>query len=279
MKAMPTLSSKRNMYLSTICSCLMIQNAMSFSKNPNRIHVLKRNIAFRRSSIPEKKRDTKLRDSLLLDLSTIPKSIEGAYSYALANYQVETQSVSTGLLSGVGDTIAQLTEQNGKKVSNEGESKISLKELKMQRTLNFVIKGLGAGVIWHVWYDIAESCSNYAFGMDHETTFIQRTILAILMEQFIACPIVYALWDIPVPAILNGSMINSIPDRVRTKIGDLLFSNAKVWTFANAIIYNIPIEWRVLAMNLADLGWQVVMSKSLMDDKESNLDCIGETKK
>lgn len=203
-------------------------------------------------------------------------SVSNAYSYALGHYQIETQSLSTGLLSGLGDTIAQLTESPSEKekstIKEETPAVVenSLKKIEMQRTFNFVLKGLGAGIIWHFWYNIADSCGNLVFGYDHETTFIQRTILAIMLEQFIAAPVVYSLWDIPVPALLNGAVISSIPQRVRTRLGDLLFSNAKVWTFANAIIYNVPVEWRVLAMNFADLGWQVVMSKFLMAEDDEN---------
>ena len=227
---------------------------------------------------PSLRPTSKLYNAALLDISFLPNTLENAssaYSYALAHYQLETQSVSTGILSGLGDTIAQLTESPSSSTSDDNDDdkqqqETQKREMNMKRTTAFIIKGLGAGIIWHFWYNLADACGDSIFGDDHSSNTIQRTALSILLEQFIACPIVYALWDIPIPALLNGSGFVTIVERVRDRLGGLLFSNAKVWTFANTIIYNVPIEWRVLAMNFADLGWQVIVSQAIMGEEEDD---------
>ena len=83
------------------------------------------------------------------------------------------------------------------------------------------------------------------------------------LEQFIACPIIFALWDIPVPKLLGGAEPTEIPEEVKKKLPSLLIDNAKLWTFFNVMIYNVPAEFRVAASNLCDIVWQVVLSKSL----------------
>lgn len=256
----------RYFIIALTCSILAQTKVQSFVATTNlaftNSQTNKKSGAFSYDTIRE---NTELRGALLLDLSILPNTFESAsnaYAYALTNYQIETQSVSTGILSGVGDTLAQLTEKN-RDTNGSDEEKKSLRDIKLQRTLGFMVKGLGAGIIWHFWYSFADSVTSLYLDPDQDMYVLQRTVTSILLEQFIACPIVYALWDIPVPALLNGTGLLSLPDRVREKLGGLLITNAKVWTFGNMILYNIPIEWRVLAMNFADLGWCVILSRIL----------------
>jgi Mpv17 / PMP22 family len=85
--------------------------------------------------------------------------------------------------------------------------------------------------------------------------------ICILLEQCVVSPLLYAVWDIPVPALLSGSPIRQIPAQISSKMGPLLIANAKVWTPANLITYNLPTEFRVLFASCTDLVWQIVCSK------------------
>ena len=44
--------------------------------------------------------------------------------------------------------------------------------------------------------------------------------------------------------------------------GPLLIANAKVWTPANLLIYNAPLQYRVLAANAIDLVWAAICSET-----------------
>jgi hypothetical protein len=70
-----------------------------------------------------------------------------------------------------------------------------------------------------------------------------------------------SLWDIPVPALLSGSPLRTIPSQVQSKIPELVVENAKVWTLVNIIIYNIPVQYRLLVMSVANVFWQAIVSK------------------
>ena len=88
----------------------------------------------------------------------------------------------------------------------------------------------------------------------------------MFLEQMVVCPIAYAAWDIPFPALLRGSSPSQIPDEIRRKLGPLLWANAKVWTPVNVITYNLPSEWRLLFCSVMDLVWQSVNSRITSED-------------
>lgn len=76
----------------------------------------------------------------------------------------------------------------------------------------------------------------------------------------LVCPLMYAFWDIPVPALLSGSPLRTIPAQVQSKLGDLLIANAKLWTPVNIIVYSIPVEFRLLLSSMTDVVWQSINS-------------------
>lgn len=202
----------------------------------------------------------------------IPVITEAAdfYSYALSNYQIPTQCATGGLLCGVGDVVAQKSEQAKEEMERVAHD--------IARTKHFILKGLGGALIWSTWYKIADvlsanMCSEMAekgatWAASPEFEGVARTLSCIGLEQFIACPIIFALWEIPVPKLLGGAEPREIPVEVRNRLGPLLLDNAKLWTFFNMLIYNVPLEFRVFASNLCDIVWQVVLSKSLASDKD-----------
>ena len=190
------------------------------------------------------------------------------YSYALSNYQLPTQCATGGFLCGIGDLVAQKSEQIRQQATKQAAHDIA-------RTRHFVLKGLGGAIIWSTWYKIADGLaanichdlSQYAEWVSTpEFEGVVRTISCIGLEQFIACPIIFALWEIPVPKLLGGATPIEIPSEIRNRLPPLLVDNAKLWTFFNMVIYNVPLEFRVAASNLCDIVWQVVLSKSLAKD-------------
>jgi hypothetical protein len=201
----------------------------------------------------------------------VPLFTEAAdlYSYALSNYQIPTQCATGGLLCGVGDVVAQMSEQAKEEMERVAHD--------IARTKHFAMKGLGGALIWSTWYQIADVLSadmctemvdrGVTWAVSPEFEGVVRTISCIGLEQFIACPIIFALWEIPVPKLLGGAEAREIPVEIRNRLGPLLLDNAKLWTFANVLIYNVPLEFRVFASNLCDIVWQVVLSKSLASAK------------
>jgi len=140
-------------------------------------------------------------------------------------------------------------------------------------------KGCVGGVIWACWYDELD----YFLDQDNSFNFFKlfgivtdqwikpylgaiKTILSILIEQFLWCPIVFGCFEIPVSTLLNGGDLPSVKKEVDSKLGSLLISNAKIWTFANLVIYGIvPVDYRPIISNCVDVGWQSIVSSVSAD--------------
>ena len=192
------------------------------------------------------------------------------YNYLTTTVPLPTQSATFGTFAGVGDVLAQKTSGNPPTVpADQPAAAPTSKDFDGKRTQRFVLKGLGAGLIWSQWYPLVDGWSDVTTsyvladlaienaGAAHT---IAKTASSILMEQFLACPIVYSLWDIPVPALLAGSPPSEIPGMVRRKVPGLLLDNAKVWTVANVVVYNLPVQWRVFAVSVAEIFWASIVS-------------------
>ena len=133
--------------------------------------------------------------------------------------------------------------------------------------------------MWVFWYDKLD----YFLDQNKEFNFFKlfgiatdqliqpylgfiKTILSILIEQFLWCPIVFGFFEIPVSTLLNGGGLRSVKKEVDSKLGSLLLSNAKIWTFANLIIYGIvPVDYRPIISNFVDVIWQSIVSSVSAD--------------
>ena len=185
----------------------------------------------------------------------------------MPHYECATASV----MSGLGDILAQLRRQgiNDSNHNNEavvGSDTLSSSRINWNRTFQFMIKGVGEGLLWTIWYRNAEPWSlaitrRLTGGIKSAfvTTFV-GTVVALVLDLTLACPFIYATWDIPLPALLRGTPLGEIPHQIRRKIGEMLVASAKVWTPVNILIYNVPVQYRVYIMSFADVFWQSIVS-------------------
>jgi len=208
-------------------------------------------------------------------LETLPfQAIGEAYSNALIEQPILAKGSTGFILCGVGDIIAQM---KGNKGSKETDNIERLSGLDFARLGRFATKGFFGTLIWSVWYDYS---AMYLFkdedvirilakiGVQEAGDILintSRTILFLLTEQFVTCPIVYGLWEIPVATLLNGGSISSIPMEEKDKLGDMLIENAKIWTPFNIVIYNAPVQFRTVLGNVCDIIWQSVVADFAAD--------------
>ena len=157
-----------------------------------------------------------------------------------------TKALTQGIIWSAGDVLNQLREQGG--------------ELRPQRTASFFLTAVGSGVLWSGYYDAADALISPLPGGR-----VEHTALSILLEQMFWCPLVFATYQIPASVLQNGGSLNDVPAAVRRQLGELLVANLKIWTPANIIIYNTPLQWRVLASNGVDLIWGYVCSSFAAD--------------
>lgn len=140
---------------------------------------------------------TTTRRSILqpLELALIDE-VAGAYTWSLTNYQLATESATSALLAGLGDVAAQLQEQKG---------------IDWRRYRIFCVKGSVFGILWSNWYAFCDPTSLSIvehLSLDSAATIPVQLFISILLEQFVWCPIIYSLWDIPFPMLLRGDAID-----------------------------------------------------------------------
>jgi len=203
----------------------------------------------------------------LPDTAIFVQTTINAYTASLIEHPLPTKSFSAGVLCGISDIIAQKRDPNRGRF-NPG------------RTIRFASKGCVGGILWTFWYDridgfldfdsptsfyaltgltaTTNASSLLGFVKDHVGAV--TTLISMLMEQFLWCPIVYGTFEIPVSTLMNGGQVGDIKDQVDAKLDGMLISNAKVWTLANLVIYNAPLEWRLLIGNGIDIFWQSIVS-------------------
>lgn len=171
---------------------------------------------------------------LAVDGTSLLSEFSSPYTYCLEHHYFQTQSATAAAFSCLGDAIAQATEQ--KSVDEPKDYSYDFR-----RGMAYFGKGIGGGIMWACWFDIADTWSiklthnllserlgiqEPSFVLDRAT----RTTVSILLEQFLGCPIFFALWDIPLPALLRGTPPHQIPAQIENKLGPLLIANAKLWT-------------------------------------------------
>jgi len=180
------------------------------------------------------------------------KWIPAAYAQCVTHRHLATECLTSGCMAGLGDYLAQRKSQ---------------KSWNPRRSLHFILKGFGEGLMWSLWYHQAEkwvasmtqvALSNGWLALSLVAVF--RTVVSIVLDFTVACPLVYGLWDIPFPALLAGTPWREIPRQIRTKLGEMMLASLKLWTPVNVLIYNVPLEYRVFLMSTADVFWQSIVS-------------------
>lgn len=188
--------------------------------------------------------------------------LSGAYAYSLEHYRYPTQSLVGGFFAVSGNALSQRFGQ-GKQ------------EINLAQSLHFLVKGIGGGILWSIWYDVSDSVADHivekVFSMEEFSRNVSLwsnggcVLTNILLEQFAVAPLLYTFWDIPVPTILKGGVRpNQLVDQVCTKLPPMLLANAQVWTPANLVTYSLPPEYRLIFSCMADLVWQTIQSKILV---------------
>eukprot|EP00980_Cylindrotheca_fusiformis_P007309 scaffold1525_cov142-Cylindrotheca_fusiformis.AAC.109 len=173
------------------------------------------------------------------------------YSYCLDNYYFPTQSATGAVFACAGDAIAQAAER---------KSDNNWTGYDVRRGMAYFAKGVGGGIVWAAWFGIADTWSmtithdvlSDRLGAQDPSILVEkttRTVVSILLEQFLVSPLLFAFWDIPLPALLRGTAPKQIPAQIQSKLIPLLIANAKLWTPVNVITYSIPLELRVLFAN------------------------------
>lgn len=160
-----------------------------------------------------------------------------SYQQLLEAFPLATKAATSSVMFGIGDCIAQARSPNDNKID-------------VTRLGRYMVTGFGSGVLWTFYYDAADIWASQA-----SNDAMARILFSMGLEQFAWCPILYAFYVLPMSVLLNGGVLADIPKEIRERLPGLLVANAKVWTPANLLIYNVPLELRVVTANAVDIVW------------------------
>ena len=73
----------------------------------------------------------------------------------------------------------------------------------------FFATGLGSGVIWACYYDVAEGIVQLAPGGLADSR-LAYTAMSLALEQFVWCPIVFSAFQIPAAVFQNGGTVREV---------------------------------------------------------------------
>uniref|UniRef100_A0A7S3L1K8 Uncharacterized protein n=1 Tax=Amphora coffeiformis TaxID=265554 RepID=A0A7S3L1K8_9STRA len=189
--------------------------------------------------------------------------------YCLAHYQLPTESALSACLAAMGDGAAQLRSANQNNLQDDSNNNVRVVAGPMidWRRLNaFFIKGAVSGVLWSHWYALVDPVGvAVAENLAPSSASIEaaRIVVSVFLDLFVFSPFLFCVWDLPFPMLARGDPLESIPRKVRAKIGPILADNTKVWMVPNLVIYSLPVQYRVVVTSCTDAVWQMMLSDQL----------------
>ncbi|XP_001509760.1 peroxisomal membrane protein 2 [Ornithorhynchus anatinus] len=175
-----------------------------------------------------------------------PLTVLGHYLLLLRRHPLPTKAVTSGILSALGNFLAQVIEKRGKK------EKCS-QSLELSGPLRYAIYGfLFTGPLSHFFYWYMEQLIPPAVPF--------AVVRRLLLDRLVFAPVFLLLFFF-VMNLLEGQNMAAFSKKMRTGYWKALKMNWKVWTPIQFININyVPVQFRVLFANLVALFWYAYLA-------------------
>ncbi|KAH7690864.1 Mpv17/PMP22 protein [Dioscorea alata] len=161
------------------------------------------------------------------------------YSMALDKHPVLTKSITSALLTLIGDSISQLMIEQA--------SKLDLKRSLIFTTLGFVL----VGPTLHFWY---LSLSKLV-----TTPGASGAFVCLLLDQFLFSPIFIGVF-LSLVVILEGRPSQVVP-KLKQEWPSSMVANWQLWIPFQFLIFRfVPQQFQVLATDFVALAWNAILS-------------------
>lgn len=180
--------------------------------------------------------------------SSFPARVLQQYLLLLRKYPIITKSVTSGVLSALGNILSQALES-----SENSKEKSPRKKINVLGPVTFAIYGLViTGPVSHYFYHLLEVL--------FPTTVPYCLVKRLLLERLIFAPAFLLVFYVVMNA-LEGKTVADLQKKLTTTYWSSLKMNWKVWTpFQFINISYIPVQFRVLFANLVALFWYAYLA-------------------
>ncbi|XP_051964733.1 peroxisomal membrane protein 2 [Xyrauchen texanus] len=170
------------------------------------------------------------------------------YLILLKKYPIITKSVTSGILSALGNLLSQALESSKNNKENSPRKKVNV-----LGPVHFAIYGLViTGPVSHYFYQLLEVLM--------PSTVPYSLIKRLLLERLIFAPAFLLLFYVVMNA-LEGKKLAELQKKLKTSYWPAMKMNWKVWTPFQFININyIPVQFRVLFANLFALFWYAYLA-------------------
>lgn len=178
------------------------------------------------------------------ELGSLPKRALAQYLLFLKLYPVVTKAVSSGILSALGNLLAQMIEKKQKKDSQS---------LEVSGLLRYLVYGLFVtGPLSHYLYLSME------YWVPPEVPWAR--VKRLLLDRLFFAPAFLLLFFF-VMNLLEGKNISVFVAKMRSGFWPALQMNWRMWTPLQFININyVPLQFRVLFANMAALFWYAYLA-------------------
>jgi len=193
--------------------------------------------------------------TLLLFLSVDASSYSwGIYSKLLMERPLLTKSITSCATNAFSDVLCQKLIITAKE--EENDTSTSPLTIDKERLGQAAVTGLiWSGPITHYWYKILFGKLTISINDP-----IISLIVQILLDSIIFSPITVSGY-FTLRSIMEGSGIEGIKDKLSTRLVKTVLGAWKFWPAANIINFGfIPLEFRVLYMNLLSIIWSIYLT-------------------
>ncbi|KAJ8263678.1 hypothetical protein COCON_G00161350 [Conger conger] len=170
------------------------------------------------------------------------------YLLLLKKYPILTKSVTSGILSALGNLLSQALESRKKKA--DGNLK---KDINILGPARFAVYGLCfTGPLSHFFYQLLE--------LLFPSTVPYCMVKRLLLDRLVFAPAFLLLFFF-IMNVLEGRTISAFQGKVRAGYWTALKMNWKVWTPIQFININyVPVQFRVLFANMVALFWYAYLA-------------------
>ncbi|XP_077457476.1 peroxisomal membrane protein 2 [Stigmatopora argus] len=186
--------------------------------------------------------------SLPLREASIQYRLLYQYLLLLEQYPILTKSVTSGILSALGNLLSQILEAR-KKDQNDASGK----EIDTVGALRYAIYGLFVtGPVSHYFYQLME--------MWMPTTDPYCLVKRLLLDRLVFAPGFLLIFYL-VMNILEAKGWNNFVKKIQASYWSALKMNWRVWTPFQFININfVPVQFRVLFANIIALFWYAYLA-------------------